>query len=357
MSAGPIYAKTHSLVERLVESLLTLVYKEDNMNNFNYVVGIDVSKANLDIYVSSHNVHKQYSNCKKGINSLNNFLLKTLQKNQVAPDDSRVMIVFEPSGGYEKLLQNSFLSKSYTSLAKVNARRIREFARASGILAKTDNIDAKVLSDYGIKMEPRIMTVTSESQCELSELVKRRRQIVDLMVKEKNRLEKTQTKFALASIKRSLKFLTNSVKQIDKEIESFITIDEELSVKHKVLCQVKGVGSQTASVILAELPELGTVNQREIASLVGVAPMNRDSGTMRGKMHISGGRIGVRCAVYMATLSAIKHNKNIKEFYQRLRTNGKLPKVAITASMRKLIVILNAKIRDEMKGKNLGFEG
>jgi transposase len=226
---------------------------------------------------------------------------------------------------------------------------IRDFARASGVLAKTDIIDAKVLSDYGIKMEPRIMSAVNESQCQLGELVKRRRQVVDLMVKEKNRLDKAQAKFAISSIKKSLKFLNNSIEQINKEIESFITLDEELSIKHKVLCNVKGVGSQTASVILAELPELGTANQREIASLVGVAPMNKDSGTMRGKMHISGGRIAVRCSLYMATLSAIKHNEKIKEFYQKLRNKGKLPKVAITAAMRKLIIILNAKIRDEMK--------
>lgn len=325
------------------------------MNNFNFVVGIDVSKANLDIYINSINTHKQYSNCKKGINSLNNYLLKLLKKNEYNLNNSNIMIVFEPSGGYEHLLQNSFISKQYISLAKVNARRIREFARACGVLAKTDNIDAKVLSDYGIKMEPRIMVVTNEFQYELSELVKRRRQIVDLMVKEKNRLEKAQTKFSISSINKSLKFMSKSVDQINKEIESFITLDNDLSIKHKVLCDVKGIGSQTASVILAELPELGTANQREIASLVGVAPMNRDSGTMRGKMHISGGRIAVRCALYMATLSAIKHNKIIKEFYQRLRNNGKLPKVAITAAMRKLIIILNAKTRDEIREKNLGF--
>ena len=252
-------------------------------------------------------------------------------------------------------MQNSFISKQYLSLAKVNSRRIREFARACGILAKTDEIDAKVLADYGVKLEPRIMTAINESQCQLGELVKRRRQIVDLMVKENNRLEKAYTKLTISSIKKSLKFLNNSIDQINKEIESFITLDEELSIKHKVLCDVKGVGSQTASVILAELPELGTVNQKEIASLVGVAPMNRDSGAMRGRMHISGGRIGVRCALYMATLSAIKHNEIIKEFYQRLRDNGKLPKVAITAAMRKLIVILNAKIRDEIKQKNVAF--
>ena len=232
------------------------------------------------------------------------------------------------------------------SLAKVNARQVREFARAKGQLAKTDAIDASVLAEYGQVMNPRTMVITSREQQELAELVKRRRQLVEITIIEKTRLEKTTHDLAKQSIQRMLLVLKEEILEMDTRIAKLIEAHDSLSDSQDVVREVKGIGPLTFAILLAELPELGRIGNKQISSLIGVAPHNVDSGTMRGRRRIRGGRIRVRCVLYMAVLSAIQHDPDMKSFYQHLVQKGKKPKVAIVAVMRKMIVKINAKMRE-----------
>ena len=306
------------------------------MEVYNQAIGIDVSKATLDVYHSSENTGKQFPNDDKGIAKLIEWIGK----------GDNVLVIFEPSGGYERFLQYALLSHSI-SCSKVNARQIRNFARAIGRLAKTDKIDAEILAHYGLKMQPRTMVIPEEKQRELAEYVKRRRQLIDMLVEERNRLDKSPGSFAKESTERVLAVLKEELNNIDCCIEEFIESSDKLKQMHNIVLQVKGIGKVVAAVLIAELPELGIISNKQISSLVGVAPHNKDSGTVRGQRHISGGRKTVRCALYMATLSAIRFDDRIKGFYNNLRIKGKPAKVAITACMHKLIIIINAKLRDE----------
>jgi transposase len=314
------------------------------MKDYHKIIGIDISKSTLDIFIHPNNIYKQFSNDKKGIE----YLIKFINKDYIQHD--RYLVIIEPSGGYEKLLQSNLL-KNYPHIdsAKVNARQIRDFARSMGKLAKTDKIDSRVLAEYGLRMDVRVMIKGQESLDVLSELVKRRRQLVDDLARNKTRLEKCRLMEhtqVLESIKKHLEFLKEEIINIDLEIDKEISKNKEIAAKKKIITEINSIGEVTAAVLLAELPELGKIDHRQISALVGVAPNNKDSGTMRGERHISGGRLSVRCALYMAVISAIKHNEIIKEFYQRLKANGKKPKVALVACMRKLIIIVNAKLRD-----------
>ena len=305
------------------------------MKNLETTMGIDVSKATLDVCIFPDKKLKQFGNDAKGISALVKLAKRT----------NPTLLVFEPSGGYEKQVQKK-LSDCQLPFAKINARQIREFARCTGRIAKTDAIDASILAQYAATIKPEAMPEKDHNE-ELASLVKRRRQLVDDLVREKNRLDKNPPTSVSSSIKSIIKILENEIKTFDKQIETFVLSSAELSQKSKVLTAVNGIGINTAAILLAEMPELGKIGNAPIASLAGLAPHNCDSGSMRGKRRVSGGRISVRCALYMATLAAVRKEGFLRDFYLRLKSQGKPSKVALTATMRKLLIRLNAKLRDE----------
>jgi len=299
-----------------------------------YYVGIDVSKNQFDIYLLPTQKHITITNDAKSIKSLIK-VLSTL---------SDALIVMEATGGYEKPLAIA-LKKAGFSIAVVNPRQIRDFAKALGKLAKTDKIDAHVIALFAEKIQPQPSFSIDEKREKLAELTTRRTQLLDMMTMERNRLDKLSLE-SKKSINRILKALQKELVDIEAQQQTLIQQDAHYSELLNILLSVKGVGVVVATILIANLPELGHLTSRQIAALVGLAPFNHDSGKLRGKRAIRGGRASVRCPLYMATLVAIKHNLKIKTFYQRLLAAGKLKKVAITACMRKLIVCLNAMVKN-----------
>jgi transposase len=251
--------------------------------------------------------------------------------------------VVESTGGLERLLVSN-LQQVNLAVAILNPRRVKGFAIAIG-KAKTDKLDAQVLAQFAQSVEPRVQsTVTPEAQ-QMSDLVRRRQQLVEMQVAEKNRLTRASQAIQ-KDIKAHIEEMKQRIETLNEQIQSLAHHQRDWQRKNEILQSVKGVGKVTSALCLAELPELGTLSEKQIARLVGVAPINHDSGKHKGKRMISGGRTSVRCGLYMATLVAIRHNPVIETFYQRLLANGKLKKVALVACMRKLLVILNAMIRD-----------
>lgn len=237
------------------------------------------------------------------------------------------------------------LRQAQLPVARINAKQVRQFARACGQLAKTDRIDAFILADYGRRMQTRIVMACEGQQSVLCDLVQRYRQLSHMIVQEKNRREKQNTQTQVW-IEESLRFLLEQRESVLAAMTACLEKDEILKLKAETLMSFKGIGLRTACVLLAGLPELGHLDKGQIAKLVGVAPLNRDSGLMRGKRTISGGRQPVRDALFVAALPAIRFDPNIKAFYEKLRAKGKPGKVAVVAVMRKMIIILNAKLRD-----------
>lgn len=309
------------------------------------VVGIDISKDYLDICILPSNKEHRYENNDKGIDSLCKGLCK----------EGDVLVIIEPSGNYERELQYTLLDRKI-KVAKINAKQIRDFARACGKLAKTDSLDARILAVYGMKMEVRLLEARSDSEKRLHGLVCRRRQLSQMLSSEKNRLEKVSNEEAREDILKQCASLQSSIKVFDKKIRMCIKDDKALSEKRDVLCKYKGVGEVTSSVILAELPEIGRIEHEEISNLIGVVPINRDSGKMRGKRSIYGGRSTVRTALYMAAITAIRWDEKIGKFYKSLMAKGKPKKVAIVACMHKMIIILNARMRDFYTGLTVSAE-
>ena len=247
----------------------------------------------------------------------------------------------EATGGYEALIASTLLTQGLP-VAIVNPRRVRDFARAMGRLAKTDSIDAYVLARFAQKKQPEIRSLPREKERFIKELVSRRLQLIDVRTAEKNRLYKSVSPQVKKSIQLIIDTVNQQIREIEKQLDDEIKGDPELHEKDHLIQSVPGVGPQTSRMLLAALPELGGLSSKQIASLVGVAPFNRDSGKMRGRRMVAGGRTSVRNLQYMAALVASRHNKIIKEFYSRLRNSGKKGKVAIVACTRKLVVILNA---------------
>lgn len=305
--------------------------------SFTTSIGVDVSKCLLDVYCDSDGTHERFDNSPDGINKLIRWIAKRAEQ---------ALVVIEPTGGYEHMLQHMVLTNKTMHLAKVNARQIREFARAKGRIAKTDSIDARILAEYGIAMRPRILTMPPAYRQELRAMVTRRQQISGTIARERTRLDRTLHDIARQSIDDVIAFLRQQLRDLDAVIRGLIAEHSELKDLNKLIRSVTGIGPQTAAVLMAELPELGRIDHKSISSLVGVAPHNVDSGTMRGKRTIHGGREAVRNKLYMAALSAIRYHDELRDFYQRLILRGKTPKVAIVAAMRKLLIILNAKVRD-----------
>lgn len=299
------------------------------------VVGIDISKKKLDVWVSPQGHYRVFENDSNGRSALLAWMIDT------AP----AHIVLESGGVYERLVTD-ILAKGGLPVTRLNPRQARDFAKATGRLAKTDRIDARMLAAYAAAIKPETTKLPGAASVELGSLVTRRRQLVDMATEEQNRLQATPHAVRQAEIKEHLIWLKKKIDTVNKAIEEHMRTEPDLALPCAKLTEVKGIGTTTAAVLLAELPELGTVDQGKIASLVGVAPHNHDSGTMRGQRHIRGGRSSVRCALYMATLSAIRHHDTLKLFYKRLRNSGKPAKVAIVAAMRKLLIYLNATLRN-----------
>lgn len=307
---------------------------------YKFHVGIDVSKKTLDVSMSNNDAILQFSNDSKG--------LKELAK--ILPSKKRSLIIFEATGGYEKLAANFLRCKNFNA-AVVNAKRVRDFAKASGKLAKTDRIDAKVIMEFGKAFNPKPQPLASEEEEKLDRNISRREQLVRIIVMEKQHLE-----HACSSIKKSIikhiDFLEKELESIEGSLKKLFNENLVLQDKLERLDEIKGVGSITAMNILIHMPELGSISHKEASALAGVAPFNKDSGQSKGKRETSGGRSAVRTALYMAALSAKKSNPALKTFYDRLIQKGKLKKVALMACMRKLLIIMNAMIKNKTRWKS-----
>lgn len=304
-----------------------------NSKQGEYNVGIDISKAHLDVAVRECDEQWREARSVKG--------LRTVVERLKKLPSSRVVV--EASGGLEKLVVAE-LHAAGLPVAVLNPARVRQFAKARGLLAKTDRLDARVLAHFAATFQPSPGPVPSEEQQHLAELVARRRQLVEMHTAEQNRLGSAPPTLH-ARIQKHLDWLQAELDALNDEIRQLIKQHPDWQDKATLLCSARGIGPVTSAALLALLPELGQFNRKQIAALVGVAPFNLDSGRHRGKRHIRGGRASVRSALYMATLSAIRFNPVIRAFYQRLCTAGKEKKVALTACMRKLLVILNAMLR------------
>lgn len=299
-------------------------------------LGIDVSKETLDVACLEGSPRAfALANSPEGFRQL---------LAQLPPAD-QARVVIEATGGYERPLAAALLAGGYR-VAVVNPRQVRDFAKALGILAKTDRIDAALLARFGQQVQPRSLAENPALQAELAELVARRRQLIDLRTMESNRLETTTARLAKKSIRTVLAMLEKQIAQLDAEIARLIDSDDDWRAKAQLLASTPGIGPVTSATLLAELPELGKLNRQQIASLAGVAPFNDDSGKRRGKRVVIGGRASVRCVLYMATLAAKRCNPKLRAFAQRLQAAGKQPKVIITACMRKLLVILNTMLKE-----------
>ena len=296
-------------------------------------VGIDVSKAQLDVAVHGQASGWQNDNTEAGITELVNRL------NSLQP----TLIVLEATGGFERLLVAE-LAAAKLPVVVTNPRQVRNFARSTGKLAKTDKLDAQMLAHFAVALRPEPRPLPSEQEEQLTALLTRRRQIVDMLTVEKNRVHTVRATMR-ANIEEHLAWLNEKLAKLDADIDQFVQGSALWQAKATLLKSVPGIGRVTASTLLAMLPELGALNRQEIAALVGVAPVNKDSGRKQGKRRIFGGRAAVRSVLYMAALSAKKHNPTIKKFYEHLLERGKEKKVALIACMRKLLVILNAMLR------------
>jgi transposase len=299
--------------------------------------GIDVSKGRLDVVfvrrdeAVDHDAAFDVPNDVAGIDEL----VARLEEERPA------LVVLEATGGFERAVLAALAAAKLT-VAVVNPRQARDFARATGRLAKTDRIDAEVLARFAEAVRPTPRPLRDEEAQAFGAILARRRQIVEMLTAEKNRLGSASTKPVAERIKAHVKWLEKELACIEGDLDETIRENPALRENDALLRSVPGVGPVLSRTLLAELPELGTLTHKQLAALVGVAPLNRDSGTFKGKRAVWGGRAGVRAALYMSALVATRHNPTVKEFYERLVAAGKPKKVALVACMRKLLTILNA---------------
>lgn len=306
----------------------------ESLPSYRSSLGIDVCAERLDWHRLPEGISGAHSNTSDGI-------LELIAELEQAGVD---IIVIEATGGLQRQAATALVAAGFT-VAVINPRQVRDFARASGQLAKTDRIDAIVLAQFGLRMQPRPRVLPNEEAMALADKLARRGQLVEMRAAEKNRRHRASTAMK-KSIDRHLAFLDQAIKVLDRDLDETLRGSPAWAEKADLLDAVTGVGPQTIRTILIELPELGTLSRHAIAKLVGVAPLNRDSGLMRGKRTIWGGRANVRNALYMAAESARRFNPPLKAYFMRLREAGKPHKVAIIAVVRKLLVILNAMLRD-----------
>jgi len=300
-----------------------------------HFVGIDVAKDRLDIHVRPGG--ESFAVARDG--DALAVLVKRLQT--LAP----ALIAIEAPGGYETVVASA-LAAAQLPLAVVNPRQIRDFARATGKLAKTDRLDAAAIAHFAEAIRPPARPIADAQAQALGELVARRRQVIEMMVAERNRRRMASQRRVIRAIERHLALLQAELSELEGDIDDAIRNSPAWQADADLLQSVPGVGPATLRTLIAELPELGHLTRRKIAALVGVAPINRDSGMLRGRRSIAGGRPAVRTALYMAALVASRKNPIIAAHYQKLRAAGKTGKQALTACMRKLIVTLNAILRD-----------
>lgn len=299
-------------------------------------VGIDVSKGTLDSFVSTTGQVEQFLNTHDGIQRLANYLKA----------QNPALVVLEATGGFERLAAAE-LSAAGLPVVIVNPRQVRDFAKATGQLAKTDALDAQVIAEFARAVKPVIRELPDEHTRELADLLARRRQIIDMIVAEDSRLKQAVLKALKKDIKAHIVWLKKRLKRTEDDLHEAIKSSPVWKANYDLLSEVKGVGDVLALSLLAMLPELGKVNRKQVAALVGVAPYNCDSGLYKGRRRIWGGRAGLRSVLYMAALSSKTHNPVIERFYNHLLAAGKTKKVALVACMRKLLTILNAMIRDQ----------
>jgi transposase len=297
-------------------------------------VGVDISKANLDVGFDPVRTVRRFANDEAGRSECVSHLLEQRPR----------LIVVEATGGFETQFASAVRAAGLT-VAVVNPRQVRDFARATGVLAKTDALDATVLARFASAVQPVVRAAPDEETQALAELVARRRQLVAIRSQEKTRLAMVTGSRSRASIKEHLTWLDARIKELDTDLTAALRQSTSWKVKEGVLKSAPGVGKVTVLTLLSQLPELGCLNRREVAALVGLAPFNRDSGKQRGIRRIWGGRAEVRSVLYMATLAAIRGENPIAAFHDRLVTKGKPAKVALVATMRKLLTSLNAMVK------------
>lgn len=312
------------------------------MSHSQVFIGIDVSKSRLDVAIRPNRVFLSVANNDVGIQGLV----------QRCVELQPVSIVLEATGGYENMAAMA-LGVAGLPVRVINPRQARDFAKAMGKLAKTDKVDAASLAHFAQLLDPLPHPLATAEQKELSSLTIRRRQLVEMITMEKNRKEHASPKI-LPQIKCHIDWLTEELKKLESEINNIINTTLIWQGKLRILESVPGIGPVTLSILLADLPELGLLDNKKIAALVGVAPFNHDSGKFKGRRQIKGGRKYVRDKLYMATLVASRYNPTIKEYYQRLLQAGKAKKVALVACMRKLLIIINTMVKNNtLWGQNL----
>lgn len=296
-------------------------------------VGIDVSKHQLDIVVNPRGEAWTVAHDEPGVSAL------VARLRELAP----ALIVLEATGGLEGAVAGA-LAAAPLPVAVVNPRQVRDFARSTGTLAKTDRLDAQVLAQFAEAVRPEPRPLPDAQAQELTALLQRRRQLVEMLTAEKNRLT-VASRRVRPQLQAHIEWLHKHIAQLDDDLRTLIRSSPLWRDKDDLLRSAPGVGPVLATTLLAALPELGSLTRRQIAALVGVAPLNRDSGTLRGRRTVWGGRAQVRAVLYMSTVVAVRHNAIVAAFYQRLCAAGKAPKLALTACMRKLLTILNAMLK------------
>lgn len=303
-------------------------------------IGIDVSKDRLDVHVAPDGLYQQFR--AQEVEKLADWIQAL----------SPTLVVMEASGGFERAAWLALAARN-VSVAVVNPKRVRDFAKAAGKLAKTDKIDSAVLADFALRFSPAPTPPPTDAHRELEALLLRYRQLIEMSTAEKNRLGMSTSTWVKGQIRSHLRGLETQRRRVTDELLGKLATSMDLREKAERLRTVPGVGPITAASLLVDLPELGRLNRGEIAALAGVAPMAHDSGTHRGIRRITAGRASVRCALYMAALVATRFNPVLRDFYARLLAHGKPKKLALTACMRRLLVQLNAMARDGTTWKPL----
>jgi len=303
-------------------------------------IGIDISKQQLE--VAAHQSDYQFR-CANKVSAFGELIAELISLRPA-------LIVLEATGGLETRVVSA-LHRAGLPVVVVNPRQVRDFARALGQLAKTDRLDARVLAHFAAAIKPPLRPIKVKEQQELDALTGRRGQMVEILADEKNRRASAASDTVREQIKQHIDWLQDRIAELDQQIKALLQTSPGWQVKDQILQSVPGIGPVASFSMIADLPELGTINRQQISKLVGVAPLNRDSGQQRGTRHIYGGRAGLRRVLYMAALTATRHNPVLKEFYQRLRANHKPFKVAMIACMRKLLSIINIMIRDSTTWK------
>lgn len=299
-------------------------------------VGIDIAKAWLDVAVHPAGSSQRVPHDDAAVAQL------VTQLQQMAP----TLIVVEASGGYESALVSA-CAVAALPIVVVNPRQVRDFARAMGRLAKTDTIDAAVLALFADRVRPEVRPLPDAATQALAALLQRRRQLLDMLTAERQRRAQATVRDVVQSLDEHIRWLEARIKDVEADLQAAVQASPVWRAQEQLLRSVPGIGPTTALTLLTELPELGHLTRRQIAALAGLAPFNRDSGQQRGSRTTWGGRAAVRAGLYMATVSAVRCNPVLRVFYQRLRTAGKRPKVALVAAMRKLLTIVNAMVKHQ----------